>query len=268
MKQQNRKKKNNHNNVADIVNPTKEFTLALSITPTRLTYSNPRRIMPLPPRFRTVMFTGFKGVFAASVNSYQAFCKLNCVSLPFIGGGWSNSVPLITTLQPAGLSAIFNSSLYNRFRVIASRLVVVVSPENAADIILTTISPSGFANTPATAPVAISQPYTTTKTISYATPLKDRTIINRVSVAQFLGVRPQAIQDDLSGQFIGNIISGSPVDPSSTHYWVVNFMREDGGSIASSVSFDVRLEHDVEFFGDDTGSVTEALVAKPRIKNF
>jgi len=247
----------------DVLNPSAPYRLATSVNALRLTYANPRRLMPFPPRFRTIMTTSTKGYVSSGTGQLLWYCRMNGVNLPFSGGGWNNGLPAIATLQPTGLKSVWNTDLYNRYRVISSRITLVLSPQATADTTLVTITPSVFANSPSTNYSALAQPLTVHKTVSANTAPGARTLINRVSTSQLLGVRSQAIEDDLSGQFIGNIISGSAVDPVAMHYWIVNFYTEDGTVYGGNIVFDCQLEHEVEFFGDDSGSVVEVPLVTP-----
>lgn len=237
----------------DVTNPNQPYRLAMAVSPIKLTYMNPRRQMPFPTRFRTIMTSGFRGIIPAGSTTVQYFCKLTSVNLPFAGGGWPNSSPAVATLYPAGCRVIWNTNLYNRFRVESSRIKVILSPVTSLDTMLVSITPGVFANVPASAQIAISQPNAVWKTISYSTPESARTLTNRIAVHQLVGVRKQAIEDDLSGQFYGNIVSGTPVEPVAQHYWVLNAERNDSGSVNSNFGFEVELQHEVEFFSDDDG---------------
>jgi len=181
---------------------------------------------------------------------------MNSVYLPMAGGGWTNLSPAAATLKPTGLSHIFNATCYNLARVIASRISVTLSPADAADNFQLTITPSSTTNIPSTCEVAMAQNYNKWKQISVGTPIASQTVRNEVSQSALLGVREQAIIDDLSGEFV----CGYATDPAQPFYWVINFEPDNGGTSAASAAMTVVLEHEVELWGNSDANQPVAFV--------
>jgi hypothetical protein len=219
-------------------------------------YKNPARNTPYPRRYRTIVKTSMSGYVAAGTGATRYFARMNSVYLPFNGGGWAALTPAAATVKPTGLSHLFAADFYNLARVISSRIKVIYSPGDAADTVQLTVTPSSTNLFPATVEAASGQDYNKFKQITIGTPLSSQTVTNEVSQSLLLGVREQAIQDDLSGQFTCSYLS----HPVQTMYWVVNFRPDNGGVTAQPAAISVILEHDVELWANADANQPEAMV--------
>jgi hypothetical protein len=68
--------------------------------------------------------------------------------------------------------------------------------------------------------------------------------VHSISQAKFLGVRPQAIQDDLSFKYCGNYNSA----PSTPLYWSVQVETGDNAILNSPLEVRIQMLYHVEFF--------------------
>jgi hypothetical protein len=105
----------------------------------------------------------------------------------------------------------------------------------------------------------MGQRLTEWKQVVIGTNQASQTITNEVRVSDFMGVREQAIHDDLSGNFIGTFSSA----PADLTYWVVNITPDNGGVTSSITSLSVVLEQEIEFFAETAAQQPEALLLPP-----
>lgn len=209
-------------------------------------FSIPKRIDPFPQRYRTVLTTAFSGAVPTSVSSLQAIARLNSIYLPVTGGNWPGSVPAISTLKPTGFDRLMSIYAYRLFRVVASRIVVEVTPIADVDTVLVTITPSTSSSNPPGASEAMSTELTRFKQISRGQPASSNRVTNKISVSTLMGVRPQAIEDDMSGSFTGTYNA----NPGVALYWTVWIKNISGANFNTAVTYTVRLEHDVICWAD------------------
>jgi hypothetical protein len=103
----------------------------------------------------------------------------------------------------------------------------------------------------------MGQQFTKTKLIQMGQPASSCTIVNKMSEATLSGVPKRAVEYDLSGNLIGNYAA----QPGDVNYWIINFVREDGGVTAAALGYRCILEHEVEYFGDGLALEPETAVA-------
>jgi len=218
-------------------------------------YKNVKAISPFPPRYRTVMTTAMRGFINSGTGAVTWYCKLNSAHLPFQGGGWPNALPAVTTLKPTGFPQICNATFYTLFRVLRSKIRIQCSPGDASDTVQITVTPSGNSATPASAALAMGQRHTEWKQVQIGTPQASQTVSNEITMARFLGVTDQAIQNDLSGDFLGTYAA----DPADTVFWVVNWTPDNAGVSTTVCALTIVLEQEIEFFGETSASQPEAL---------
>jgi len=210
-------------------------------------YKAPRS-MPFAPRYRTKMHCDIYGsLAAATAASGHYYVKLNNALLPYTGGGWPSAVPAIATLNPTGYSSIVNINLYSQYRVIASSITIEFLPSALADTIEVTVTPSAANTIPATTAVAMQQPYTKSMFMSSSkqNSRNGSSITNYIDVARFLGVRKQALQDDLSGEYIGAYNAPSTIQ----FYWVVNWATPNNANNTTPLDYRVKMTYYIECFG-------------------
>jgi hypothetical protein len=196
------------------------------------------------------------GYINSGTGAVLYFAKMNSVNLPFAGGGWNALLPAPATIRPTGLAQVFHANFYNLARVLSSRIRVVLSPGDIADNMHVSITPSSTSTLPSSVERAMGQDYTTWKQITVGTPTASQTVRNEVSQSELLGVREQAIEDDLSGEFI----CAYNADPAQTLYWVVNMEPDNGGVTTSVTAMSVVIEHEVELFANADANQPEAFV--------
>lgn len=206
-----------------------------------------RMQLPFPPRYRCKLTTAFYGYIAtgaSAANNWSA--KLNSAYLPFNGGGWTNSAPAIATNVPTGYPSLLNTLLYQSARVYSSRITVEFLPQNLLDTIICTITPSDGNVVPSSVALALEQPYTKQLMMSSSkmNSKNGSALSNSISQHKFVGVRHQAIEDDLSGEYIQQWDS----DPARLMFWVVNTVAPDGAVLTAPLEYRVKITHYLECF--------------------
>ncbi len=222
-------------------------------------YANPRRIDPFPQRYRTVLTTAFRGEFGTGAAAFHQMCRLNSPFQPFDGLDWPGANPATSGLNATGFTRLCNVYAYRLFRVLSSRIVVEISTVADVDTVLVTITPTSSSSNPPTAQAALSQEFTTYKQITRGQPQSSCRVVNKMSQNLLLGVRQAAIEDDLSGSFTGSYMGY----PGNVLYWVVNIVNLNSEAFNTGVGYTVRLEHDVEFWGDTQGTDPDLIAKRP-----
>lgn len=212
-----------------------------------VTYQMPRQ-MPFPPRYRTKFTSGFFGNVAAGTISGLYFAYLNSAYLPFTGGGWPNPSQALTTIVPAGYTALVNANLYRSVRVHGSRIEVEFLPQALTDTVISVVTPSSINTGPASVNAAIDQPYSKQLFMSSSKmngPSGSK-ISNYISVPKFLGVTNSAIQNDLSGNY-NHAFGAAPGIPL---YWVFNWSTPDLVATAVALEYRVKITIYCELYND------------------
>lgn len=208
---------------------------------------NSNKLLPFAPRYRCKMTTSIFGNVVAGSAAGLYYCNLNSPYLPFSGGGWPAASSTITTLQPAGFSSICNANLYREFRCLGSKITVEFLPQALTDTIEVALTPvNSVAVAPATTAIAMQQPYTKSGFMSSSKQNGKGTsaLKSYSNMYQLLGVSRAAIENDLSGNYIG----AYNADPTITAQWVVNWATPDAVNLAANCEYRVSLTHYVEFF--------------------
>ncbi len=240
------------------IRDTREYPAVAVATMAMVHYANPRRIDPFPQRYRTVLTTAFRGELGTGDSAFHLITRLNSPYLPFDTFSWPGANPGTTGLNATGFQRLCNVYAYRLFRVLSSRIVIEISTVADVDTLLVTVTPTSSGSNPPTAQAALSQEFTTYKQITRGQPMSSCRVVNKMSQNLLLGVRQQAIKDDLSGSFTGSY-EGYPADQL---YWVVNIVNLNSESFNTGVGYTVRLEHDVEFWGDTQGTDPALLETK------
>lgn len=218
-----------------------------------ITYMSPSR-MPFPPRYRTIMSCEVQSIVpSATAASGRYACGLNYLIHPFITVSGSSpfpvgTLPTVASLNPTGLTQIFNNAFYNAYRVYGSAIYITCCPTNGQDIIEMTVTPSGVDNLPATTTSAMSQPYTKDKmfAVSKAIGKTGDILSNYITQHKFCGVTRRAVEDDLSGAFTGSLTGVPP--PNNQLMWVINWNDVSGVNLNGNLLFTVRIKYYVEFW--------------------
>lgn len=238
------------------------FTEQYSATNDLVIWKNPRSKDPFPQRFRTVMHTAIQGSVPVGTSSNLYFVRGNSAYLPFVGGAWGSGLPGIGTLNPTGYSNLVNNNFFYKWRVMSSKIRVQFAPQAAVDTIVVTVTPSFNSATPASTQAALTQQFTKYKTIGENQPESSQTITSEMHTHRLLGVRRQAILDDLSGQFFGNAAS----TPANVWAWVVNFQVIDAAVSINKIPYTCEVMHEIELFGDSTAADLETVKEVPLVE--
>lgn len=222
-------------------------------------YRNIKSI-PFPSRYKCRFETNVYGYLSSGTNSGYYAAKLNSITFPLNQAPiLPNSTPPVTVQQPTGYSSLVNTFLYTKWRVYNSRITVEFLPESLTDTIQAVVVPVSNTGvmTPTTA-FAMNQPFAKSGLMSAS---KDdhnargggSEIISSMTQHKLLGVRSQAIEDDLSGQFTG----GYMTDPTSLMVWQISWATPDSVNLSANCKYRVRIEHFVELFNPFTGNTLE-----------
>lgn len=213
--------------------------------------------LPFPSRFLTRMCCeADMKVAAATATISSGYCYGNILDRPFynIGGGvatfasYTHLGPATAaTLQYTGATSLFNSSLYQLYKVTRSTLHVRVDPGPANADIEVVILPSISSAAPSTIYTARTQKYVKTAKFSstgnaQGISRKDGFLTNTLDSSNALGFSGQEIKSDIAtsvGQF-GVVI------PSYGWVWQVWLQTCDANVTVGAALLRVKLEVDVE----------------------
>jgi hypothetical protein len=120
-----------------------------------------------------------------------------------------------------------------------------------------TVTPTANNANPASTEVAMAIQFTRSKNMPAAASSAQNTINNKMGVHTLVGVRRQAVEDDLSQQYTGTYTAA----PNASQWWAINVSTDDAVNTTSNVGYTVVLQHEVEFWADHTAEDT-ALVQK------
>lgn len=224
-----------------------------------ITYMVPRN-MPFPPRYRTKMSFGlFGSIFAGGLDTIgrgQVYVGLNYLYHPINNATWNLTGPVTVNsgippnvLQPTGYDQIAPTTgfMYRKWRVYASKISMSLTPETPTDYMEVSITPSQITSSPIDVGAAMAQPYTRSKFFATGKAIGNPSDIlsSYMTVHKIAGVTSSAIQNDLSGQFIGNSSGGLP---TTQYYWVVNFAKVNYTDNTLSIDLNMKVTYWVEFF--------------------
>lgn len=199
---------------------------------------------PFPRRYRTKLHSNFYGFIASGSATGRYYVQLNSVFIPWGGGGWPNPSTPLTTTTPAGYDLLLNGQLYNQCRVFGCKLLVEFLPQALTDTVQCTVTPSLSASVPTSVATALPQPYTKSLLMS-SSKMNSRNgsaISHYMSVAKLIGVKPQALEYDLSGQYT-HAYNGDPATPL---YFVVNWATPDAVNLATNLEYRVKATWYIE----------------------
>lgn len=205
----------------------------------------PGRQLPLPPRYVTKLECDNTGTFTSGgafvSNGY--FVKLNSINNPMNTAATNlpNPTLAIATLDPTGLKTLFNVNGYTEFRVFKSQIMFKMTTASLSDNIGVCIIPA-FTGQTATYDIARSKPFA--KEMNFNTLNNGKWIRNTIGVPKLVGVRAQAIKDDLSGNFIGDLAA----DPGQTLLWNIYLKDLNGGNLTVTTGWEIKIRYWVELF--------------------
>nr|WAE42352.1 MAG: capsid protein [Cressdnaviricota sp.] len=240
----------------------KSFAKGLRISSQMITYMPKGTKNPFPPRYRTRLYSVLTGSAPNTTSSAWTFViDQNNILTPWntlssgIVTSWPGPNLTIASLNPIGVDALIGTtSPYTHFRVISSRVSMAVNPTdvagdtNAQAIVIVIVPVIDFAALPSEGETADMIPYSKT---SFNNELKG--VIrcrNSITVSKLAGVRSRAIEDDLSGAYIGNSVT----KPSALQQWGIYVYAPNlvdvGFNYRATISYDVELwnEEPTKFF--------------------
>lgn len=199
---------------------------------------------PFPRRYRTKLHSNMFGFIASGSASGRYFVQLNSTFQPWNGSGWPNPSITLASAQPAGYSLLLNGQLYNQCRVFGCKITVEFLPQALTDTVQCTVTPSLGSGVPTSVALALSQPYTKSLLMSSSkmNSKNGSAISHYMSVAKLIGVKPQALEYDLSGQYI----HAYNADPATPLYFVVNWVTPDAVNLATNLEYRVKCTWYVE----------------------
>lgn len=215
-----------------------------------LTYMPAFSQQPFPSRYKTKVHCSCYGSIASGAGSGDAHFAfpLNSPLFPFNDSAavtWNNITP--ATYNPTGFSALCNTNLYKAYRVYGSSITINCTPQSVTDSVLCSLTPSSSQTNPTNVTISLDQPHSRNALFSSGRSIGKRNdLTNYIPVHKFYGVTPRAIQDDLSGEFIG----GVGANPTNLLWWVVNLETPDNSVFTQPLELEVRMCYYIEFFAD------------------
>lgn len=233
----------------------KKSNARLNVNSERLTYMMGRQTaLPFPPRYKTKLTFSVYGILEAGdldgIGEGRCWVNLNSPYHPIENTSWGPlgsgpfTLPTVShaTIQPAAFSQICNATLYQSFRCYGSSIKITLTPKQTADNIELAITPSNQTGAPIAVATAMARPYSKRALMQVG---KGKLGVNNyMSTNRLLGVTKSAIQNDLSGQFIGTF----GTNPASQQYWIINVAKPNTTDSDADMDFEMTVTYYVEFF--------------------
>lgn len=219
---------------------------------------------PLPPKFRTKFLSTISGGIAPGAFAFSTYSVgLNSTYLPFNIAGATTAFPATmfpakATLDPTGYVSILNQYAYRQCRVLASKIKVSMGTSATTDTLSVSVAPSIIIGQPTSTWISRQQPFAKNAVFTYSQdPRGDLNVQNQienyVTVADVVGVRPEAILDDMSGDYF-HAWNNSPGDVIT---WTINWNTEAATNLANEAYLEIKCEWWVELFGLNLGAMLE-----------
>lgn len=223
--------------------------------PRTLVYLDRTRINPFPSRFITKMHTSIYGSIPAGASSGQYFIQMNACRLPFDSGGWTNARPNIVTLQPTGYSSICNANMYQFYRVNSASVKCEIIPQQLADSVVVTLTPSGVVNALVGTAQALTMPWTKKGIFSSSknntNSRQGNAITNTIRMNDFFGVNKMIYDNELGANYTAQYNA----KPAKTAFMVMNWATPDGVNTSIALEYRIDLTQYVTFFENISGNL-------------
>lgn len=214
---------------------------------------------PFPPRYRTNLeISAYGSLAAATTSGFSGYCNGGNIYLPLSGTALPGPSSEFTyaTLTPYGYHNICGAGgggPYSRWRVLKSTMEFSVANTSAADdgmmvvVPVTSLSSTAFTPTYTSMNDAMQYPFSKTKTVIFG---QRNVIRSSIRTSKLFGIREQAIEDDLSGAFVGAFATA----PTNQFSWWLLYRY--GGSTMTTAAVDYRLKckYQVEFWNEQTSN--------------
>lgn len=211
-------------------------------------------LIPVPPRYRCKFTCSIYGAIASGAATGLYQISLNAMQLPFnTTSPMPGALPAVATLNPTGLSQLFNLMMYTQYRVYGSSIKLEVFPQALGDTVEFTITPSFDITAPPSTQIAMAQPYT--KTLLVGAGKGKSYISNYITQHRLVGCSKRAIEDDLSGVYQDSIFPASAIQYPA--YWILNWSTPDTANLNQSVNYKCTMTYYVELFGQNVAALTE-----------
>jgi hypothetical protein len=212
--------------------------------------------LPFPSRFLTRMcIEADMKVAAATATITSGYCWANVLDRPFYNiGGSVATFPSYTHLGPAtaatlqftGATSLFNSTLFQFYKITRSMIQVRVDPGPANADLEVLVLPSISSAAPSTIYTARTQKYVKTAKFSSTGNAQGVSsngfLTSQVSSAQGLGYSASEVKNDIYAE-VGQF---GVVLPTSGFVWQVWLQTCDANVTVGAALLRVRLEVDVE----------------------
>nr|WAE42893.1 MAG: capsid protein [Cressdnaviricota sp.] len=232
----------------------------LKISSQMITYMPKTTKNPFPPRYRTRLHSVLTGYSLGAASEYVYGVDQNNIYLPWNIGtagiytAWPNPNSTTASLIPVGYVALFSAtSPYTHFRVMSSTCRIQLNPSaetilGAIDIDVIILPVITYAQAPSTFSLAEDLPYSkTTFNTSAKGTIHCR---NSISTSKLAGVRRRAIEDDLSGAYIGN----TTTKPSALQGWAI-YVTHINGTALSQFTYKTTVTYDVECWNENAANI-------------
>lgn len=216
--------------------------------------------MPLPQRLKTKFTAMVNGVCAAAGTAQRLYnIRMNGLVGPFnvtpTGTGIALEGPFIplANIDAAGFLSLCNGSMYTQYRVFGSSIALQFQPEAFNDIVYVSVTPSTTVNLPLNYSLAISEPYTKSRTFAEAASSSNTWLKNYMTVSKLIGVTPRAVQDDISTSY-NAVFNNNPLDEM---FWVINWCQTDNIPPAQPCAYTIKVTYYVELFAIANASLSQ-----------
>lgn len=212
---------------------------------------NPRANVqnPLPEQFFT-KFTASGFCYTSSgagTGDYNWGLKLNSLAAPFAtmttGLTWNNLTP--ATFEVPGATSLISNTMYTSWVVYDALFEIDIVPQSVVDSVTATISPSTSLGLPSSVATAMSRPFTRCQRFASGRTyrLRDYPLKLRFSSWQLIGLPKFLYMNDVSGNFVGGVSSGSPTDPPSLQPVTINVETGDNAALSAPLEISVRVTY-------------------------
>lgn len=216
-----------------------------------------RKHQPFPPRFKTKLTIFCQKILTAGYVTGSGSVPLNGLYTPFNidpGAYWTGSSPSPGTNYPTAFHTFCGTSPvpYYNYRVYGSAVKMKVPQIDSRDCMEIAVIPS--TNSTAISLRSFStiaqQPDCKWITTSNA---RTNLLKHYATVHKCWGVTSRAVQDDLSGSFVGQYNT----NPSRLAYWWFFIDSADAQALNNDVVLDIQITYYVEFFNPSYGLLQE-----------
>lgn len=199
----------------------------------------------MPDNYRTPMSVSYQGYIQTASTPTYFDVYGNSVYRPFQTTQQISTMVTAVASSTAASSPIGYtnlSSLYNEYRVRASRIKVTVTPSLASDAVTVVVQPiNSVLGAVAPPTYAMNERYSKWKLCTFSNNVKENTIIHYMNSSKALGLTPEQYDSQLP------IVVGNAPAASLDWYWQVSCYTNSGIATVGQIFVTVELDLYVEW---------------------